>query len=173
MNKIKPSSKGEKRRIATAKNPTSLARLLMKIAALTIFFFFFIANSNDVARGAQMQTIKLASTLSKSPYHSVSSDQSKFEGLKFENVPSFTRSKFAKDYALIAHESRVYGGLFNWVNTIGAYVVSPAMPKATFLMTMVRFLLSLFLFLFCLPFVFSSSFSFCFCSVSVFVSVSV
>ena len=73
----------------------------------------------------------------KSPYHGVSSDQSKYAELAFANVPGFTRSKLKPDYAMIAHESRVYGGLFGWENTNGAYVVSPGMNKATILMTMV------------------------------------
>ena len=73
----------------------------------------------------------------KSPSHGVSSDQSKYAELAFANVPGFTRSKLKPDYAMIAHESRVYGGLFGWENTNGAYVVSPGMNKATILMTMV------------------------------------
>jgi len=77
------------------------------------------------------------STTTKSPYHGVSSDASKYTSLLFENVPGFTRSKLKPDYAMIAHESRVYGGLFGWQNTLGAYVVSPGMNKATILMTMV------------------------------------
>ena len=56
--------------------------------------------------------------------------QSKYAELAFANVPGFTRSKLKPDYAMIAHESRVYGGLFGWENTSGAYVVSPGMNKS-------------------------------------------
>ena len=71
------------------------------------------------------------------PYHGVSSDQSKYAELAFANVPGFTRSKLKPDYAMIAHASRVYGGLFGGKIRNGAYVVSPGMNKATILMTMV------------------------------------
>ena len=84
-----------------------------------------------------LETSSINEMKTKSPYHGVSSDEQKYSQLLFQNVPGFTRSKLKPDYAMIAHESRVYGGLFGWTNTLGAYVVSPGMNKATILMTMV------------------------------------
>lgn len=107
---------------------------------VALFSFCVLHALLEFARSCLHPTLAFennAMTTTKSPYHGVSSDASKYTSLLFENVPGFTRSKLKPDYAMIAHESRVYGGLFGWQNTLGAYVVSPGMNKATILMTMV------------------------------------
>jgi (S)-ureidoglycine aminohydrolase len=107
---------------------------------VALFSFCFVLHALlEFARSCLHPTLAFEENAmtTKSPYHGVSSDASKYTSLLFENVPGFTRSKLKPDYAMIAHESRVYGGLFGWQNTLGAYVVSPGMNKATILMTMV------------------------------------
>ncbi|KAG0453080.1 hypothetical protein HPP92_025744 [Vanilla planifolia] len=44
-----------------------------------------------------------------------------------KDLPGFTRSKYKRDHALISPESQVFSPLSNWVNALGAYLVSPAM----------------------------------------------
>ncbi|PKA53308.1 ureidoglycine aminohydrolase [Apostasia shenzhenica] len=44
-----------------------------------------------------------------------------------QDLPGFTRSVYKRDHAVIAPESQVFGPLNNWVNTLGAYLISPAM----------------------------------------------
>jgi len=42
------------------------------------------------------------------------------------DLPGFTRSVFKRDHALIAPESYVFSPLPDWINTLGAYLISPA-----------------------------------------------
>ena len=48
-------------------------------------------------------------------------------GTEFDNLPGFTRSRYARDHALITPESRVYTGMFGWKDTNAAWFVTPAM----------------------------------------------
>ncbi|KAK0588284.1 hypothetical protein LWI29_037175 [Acer saccharum] len=43
------------------------------------------------------------------------------------DLPGFTRSVYKRDHALITHESHVFSPLPEWTNTLGAYLISPAM----------------------------------------------
>uniref|UniRef100_K3ZVK0 Cupin type-2 domain-containing protein n=1 Tax=Setaria italica TaxID=4555 RepID=K3ZVK0_SETIT len=43
-----------------------------------------------------------------------------------QDLPGFTRSVFKRDHALITPESHVFGPLPDWINTLGAYLISPA-----------------------------------------------
>ncbi|XP_010919786.1 (S)-ureidoglycine aminohydrolase isoform X2 [Elaeis guineensis] len=44
-----------------------------------------------------------------------------------QDLPGFTRSVYKRDHALIAPESHVFSPLPDWINTLGAYLISPAM----------------------------------------------
>lgn len=44
-----------------------------------------------------------------------------------EDLPGFTRSVYKKDHALITPESHVLSPLPEWKNTLGAYLITPAM----------------------------------------------
>ncbi|KAB1215686.1 Ureidoglycine aminohydrolase [Morella rubra] len=44
-----------------------------------------------------------------------------------EDLPGFTRSVYKKDHALITPESHVSSPLPEWTNTLGAYLIAPAM----------------------------------------------
>nr|KAJ0216865.1 hypothetical protein LSAT_V11C300107260 [Lactuca sativa] len=44
-----------------------------------------------------------------------------------QDLPGFTRSVYKSDHALITPESHVFSPLPEWSNTLGAYLVSPAM----------------------------------------------
>lgn len=44
-----------------------------------------------------------------------------------QDLPGFTRSVYKSDHALITPESHVFSPLPDWTNTLGAYLVSPAM----------------------------------------------
>ena len=120
------------KRVAFApKTPSVCIRRVFLFAFVSVIHFpplFQFSSALETSSINEMKT--------KSPYHGVSSDEQKYSQLLFQNVPGFTRSKLKPEYALIAHESRVYGSLFGWTNTLGAYVVSPGMHKATILMTM-------------------------------------
>ncbi|CAN4078086.1 unnamed protein product [Withania somnifera] len=41
--------------------------------------------------------------------------------------PGFTRSVYKKDHAFITPESQVFSPLLDWTNTLGAYLITPAM----------------------------------------------
>jgi len=43
-----------------------------------------------------------------------------------QDLPGFTRSVFKRDHALITPESHVFSPLPDWINTLGAYLISPA-----------------------------------------------
>ncbi|ONM57514.1 (S)-ureidoglycine aminohydrolase [Zea mays] len=43
-----------------------------------------------------------------------------------QDLPGFTRSVFKRDHALITPESHVFSPLPDWINTVGAYLISPA-----------------------------------------------
>ncbi|KAL5715771.1 (S)-ureidoglycine aminohydrolase [Ranunculus cassubicifolius] len=47
--------------------------------------------------------------------------------IHLQDLPGFTRSVYRKDHALITPESHVFTPLTNWINTLGAYLVTPAM----------------------------------------------
>ncbi|XP_057420517.1 (S)-ureidoglycine aminohydrolase [Lotus japonicus] len=47
--------------------------------------------------------------------------------LNIQDFPGFTRSVYKRDYALISPESHVYSPLPDWINTSGAYLISPEM----------------------------------------------
>ncbi|TKY55510.1 (S)-ureidoglycine aminohydrolase [Spatholobus suberectus] len=47
--------------------------------------------------------------------------------LHLQDLPGFTRSVYKRDHALISPESHVYSPLPDWINTSGAYLISPAM----------------------------------------------
>ncbi|XP_059657677.1 (S)-ureidoglycine aminohydrolase [Cornus florida] len=44
-----------------------------------------------------------------------------------QDLPGFTRSVYKRDHALITPESHVFSPLPEWRNTLGAYLISPAM----------------------------------------------
>ncbi|CAL9176187.1 (S)-ureidoglycine aminohydrolase-like [Musa acuminata AAA Group] len=44
-----------------------------------------------------------------------------------QDLPGFTRSVYRWDHALITPESHVFSPLPDWVNTLGAYLITPAM----------------------------------------------
>ncbi|ERN01054.1 hypothetical protein AMTRI_Chr03g145870 [Amborella trichopoda] len=44
-----------------------------------------------------------------------------------QDLPGFTRSLYKRDHALITPESHVFSPLPDWVNTLGAYLITPAM----------------------------------------------
>ncbi|CAN6225619.1 unnamed protein product [Urochloa humidicola] len=43
-----------------------------------------------------------------------------------QDLPGFTRSVVKRDHALITPESHVFGPLPDWINTLGAYLISPS-----------------------------------------------
>ncbi|KAF8412475.1 hypothetical protein HHK36_000439 [Tetracentron sinense] len=44
-----------------------------------------------------------------------------------QDLPGFTRSVYKSDHALITPESHVFSPLPDWTNTLGAYLITPAM----------------------------------------------
>ncbi|KAL2464955.1 (S)-ureidoglycine aminohydrolase [Abeliophyllum distichum] len=44
-----------------------------------------------------------------------------------QDLPGFTRSVYSRDHALITPESHVFSPLPDWINTMGAYLITPAM----------------------------------------------
>ncbi|GLJ26617.1 hypothetical protein SUGI_0517150 [Cryptomeria japonica] len=44
-----------------------------------------------------------------------------------KDLPGFTRSVYERNYALITPESQVFSALPDWINTSGAYLITPAM----------------------------------------------
>lgn len=52
---------------------------------------------------------------------------STLSSLNLQNLPGFTRSVYKRDHALISPESHVYGPLPDWINTSGAFLISPEM----------------------------------------------
>ncbi|XP_072958269.1 (S)-ureidoglycine aminohydrolase [Typha angustifolia] len=44
-----------------------------------------------------------------------------------QDLPGFTRSVYKRDHAIITPESQVFSPLPNWINTLGAYLITPAM----------------------------------------------
>ncbi|KAL0738138.1 hypothetical protein Bca4012_014348 [Brassica carinata] len=44
-----------------------------------------------------------------------------------QDLPGYTRSVYKRDHALITPESHVYSPLPDWTNTLGAYLIAPAM----------------------------------------------
>ncbi|KAL5230131.1 hypothetical protein ABZP36_028907 [Zizania latifolia] len=48
------------------------------------------------------------------------------KALPLKDLPGFTRSVYKRDHALITPESHVFSPLPNWVNTLGAYLISRA-----------------------------------------------
>ncbi|KAJ8650488.1 hypothetical protein MRB53_003511 [Persea americana] len=44
-----------------------------------------------------------------------------------QDLPGFTRSVFKRDHALITPESHVFSPLPGWINTLGAYLITPVM----------------------------------------------
>ncbi|CAF2072715.1 hypothetical protein Bca52824_087908 [Brassica carinata] len=44
-----------------------------------------------------------------------------------QDLPGYTRSVYKRDHALITPESHVYSPLPDWTNTLGAYLITPAM----------------------------------------------
>ncbi|XP_034711969.1 (S)-ureidoglycine aminohydrolase [Vitis riparia] len=44
-----------------------------------------------------------------------------------QDLPGFTRSVYKRDHALITPESHVFSPLPEWTNTLGAYLITPAM----------------------------------------------
>ena len=51
-------------------------------------------------------------------------------GIKFENLPGFTRSVVERDHALITPESRVWSGTPGWKKTNTAHLITPSFPMA-------------------------------------------
>mmetsp|Transcript_1930 Transcript_1930/g.2159 ORF Transcript_1930/g.2159 Transcript_1930/m.2159 type:complete len:304 (-) Transcript_1930:222-1133(-) len=49
------------------------------------------------------------------------------QGISFTDLPGFTRSVYERDHALIAPESRVFGGFPGWTSTNVAVLISPEM----------------------------------------------
>ncbi|XP_057749111.1 retrovirus-related Pol polyprotein from transposon RE1 isoform X1 [Arachis stenosperma] len=47
--------------------------------------------------------------------------------IHLQDLPGFTRSVYKSDHALITPESQVYSPLPDWINTSGAYLVTPEM----------------------------------------------
>uniref|UniRef100_A0A0D3GR67 Cupin type-1 domain-containing protein n=1 Tax=Oryza barthii TaxID=65489 RepID=A0A0D3GR67_9ORYZ len=43
-----------------------------------------------------------------------------------QDLPGFTRSVYKRDHSLITPESHVFSPLPDWINTLGAYLISPA-----------------------------------------------
>ncbi|XP_077244861.1 ureidoglycine aminohydrolase [Tasmannia lanceolata] len=44
-----------------------------------------------------------------------------------QDLPGFTRSVYRRDHALITPESHVFSPIPDWINTLGAYLITPAM----------------------------------------------
>lgn len=55
-------------------------------------------------------------------------DKGRDAGIKFSDLPGFTRSVVERDHALITPESRVWSGTPGWTGTQTAHLVSPAFP---------------------------------------------
>lgn len=62
---------------------------------------------------------------SKSPYWKVTNPT--LSPVHLEDLPGFTRSVYRRDHALITPESQVFSPIPNWINTLGAYLITPAM----------------------------------------------
>ncbi|XP_026425672.1 (S)-ureidoglycine aminohydrolase-like [Papaver somniferum] len=62
---------------------------------------------------------------SKSQYWKVTNPT--LSPLHLQDLPGFTRSVYKRDHALITPESHVLSPLPEWKNTLGAYLVTPAM----------------------------------------------
>eukprot|EP00884_Botryococcus_braunii_P015554 jgi/Botrbrau1/2682/Bobra.0203s0026.1 len=58
-------------------------------------------------------------------YSTVFSTQ-RYEGIRFDDLPGFTRSVYERDHALITHESRVWAGFPGWKNASTAHLISKA-----------------------------------------------
>ncbi|KAK9127650.1 hypothetical protein Syun_016447 [Stephania yunnanensis] len=44
-----------------------------------------------------------------------------------QDLPGFTRSAYRRDHAIVTPESHVFSPLPNWINALGAYLITPAM----------------------------------------------
>ncbi|KAF5178280.1 (S)-ureidoglycine aminohydrolase [Thalictrum thalictroides] len=62
---------------------------------------------------------------SESIYHKVTNPT--LSPIHLRDLPGFTRSVYRKDHAVITPESHVFSPLPDWKNTLGAYLVTPAM----------------------------------------------
>ncbi|KAI3938801.1 hypothetical protein MKW92_046442 [Papaver armeniacum] len=62
---------------------------------------------------------------SKSQYWKVTNPT--LSPIHLQDLPGFTRSVYKRDHALITPESHVFSPLPEWKNTLGAYLVTPAM----------------------------------------------
>ncbi|GAB4822109.1 hypothetical protein N2152v2_009155 [Parachlorella kessleri] len=62
---------------------------------------------------------------------------SRYEGIQFEDLPGFTRSVYARNYALVTPESHVWAGNPAWRNALTAHVISPVV-SAKFSMLLVN-----------------------------------
>lgn len=58
-------------------------------------------------------------------YHKVTNPT--LSPIHLQDLPGFTRSVYSKHHALITPESHVFSPLPNWINALGAYLITPAM----------------------------------------------
>ncbi|KAL5064232.1 hypothetical protein RYX36_025969 [Vicia faba] len=94
---------------------------------LTIFLLILIsgvftyssAEQGFCSAPSSLNTVSKPKPLYSKVYDSIQSP------LDLQNLPGFTRSVYKRDHALISPESHVYGPLPDWINTLGAYVISP------------------------------------------------
>ncbi|XP_026432600.1 (S)-ureidoglycine aminohydrolase-like [Papaver somniferum] len=105
--------------------------MLKSLLLLPLFFFFFTRLDflkyavGSEERFCSAPPSEEEDSSSKSQYWKVTNPT--LSPLHLQDLPGFTRSVYKRDHALITPESHVFSPLPEWKNTLGAYLVTPAM----------------------------------------------
>ncbi|XP_019421879.1 PREDICTED: (S)-ureidoglycine aminohydrolase [Lupinus angustifolius] len=97
----------------------------------SIFFFLLIlglfnyASSEEEKKEGFCSAPSVVSLESKSKPMYWKVDNPTLSPFHLQDLPGFTRSVYKRDHALITPESHVYSPLPDWINTSGAYLISP------------------------------------------------
>ncbi|KAJ3678699.1 hypothetical protein LUZ60_002502 [Juncus effusus] len=94
-----------------------------------ICFSFLLAVIGIIVRGEEEGTCSIFSSScemdSKAPlYWKVTNPT--LNPSHLQDLPGFTRSIYKRDHALITPESQVFSPLPDWINTLGAFLITPA-----------------------------------------------
>ncbi|XP_038991134.1 (S)-ureidoglycine aminohydrolase-like [Hibiscus syriacus] len=102
-------------------NP-SLPRLLLSFFTLLRVFNQILGDEGFCSAPSILDQ---ADTYSKPLYWKVTNPT--LSPSHLQDLPGFTRSVYKRDHALITPESHVFSPLPDWANTLGAYLITPAM----------------------------------------------
>ncbi|CAN1259209.1 (S)-ureidoglycine aminohydrolase [Linum perenne] len=106
-----------------------MAHLLLSWSPIVLFLTFLSIRTMNLAFGAEgFCSAPSVAENGVDPHHlywkvtnpTLSPDH-------LQDLPGFTRSVYKADHALITPESHVFSPLPKWTNTLGAYLITPAM----------------------------------------------